>query len=199
MTGSTLPQFLRGACIISLASGALVPLCAFYLAIAIGVLLRTAYDIWDPLPLRDVREGGRLMLQWFGTLTLGILLFGALHVSAGTVLPPADALGEMLRGAVGAAGLALAIRAIIRIQIGMFTPDRAPTLGLEPEHMIPTELDVVMPDAPVAVAAPSVAPPEGFLKHSNVPQFLIGVVLVGLAYHGWKTDSLCLFRLPGSP
>jgi hypothetical protein len=56
-----------------------------------------------------------------------------------------------------------------------------------------------MPDAPVATPAPSTPPPEGFLRHSNVPQFLIGVVLLGLAYNGWKTDSLCLFRLPGAP
>jgi hypothetical protein len=199
MTAGALPQFLRGTCFISLASGALVPLCAFFLAIAIGVLLRTAYDIWEPLPLRDVREGGRAMLQWLGTLTLGILVFGGLHALSGTLLPPADAQGEMLRGAIGAAGMALAMRAIIRIQIGMFTPERAPTLGLDPEHMIPTERDVLMPDAPVATPAPRTPPPEGFLRHSNVPQFLIGVVLLGLAYNGWKTDSLCLFRLPGAP
>ena len=195
----SLPQWLRGYCVIAIVPVALVPLTAGFLAIAAGIILRSVYDWWHPLPPRDMREGGRLILQWASVLGLALLLYGCLQYLAGSVLPPPDKLGPVLRVAIGCSGAALALRALIRMQIAMFTPAPAHTLGVDPSQMILTEIEVDAPHLALAATHSDVAADTSFLRRSNVPGFLIGVVLLGSAITGWNTASLCLLRLPGSP
>jgi hypothetical protein len=197
--GQPLPEFLRGYCVLGLAPGSLVPLTAGFLAVTTGVILRSGYDWWHPLPPRDMREGGRLILQWGSVLGLGLLLYGSLQYLAGSLLPPPDKFGPALRAAIGCSGLALGLRALIRMQIAMFTPAEAHTLGVDPSQMTLTEIEMDAPHLALAAAPSDVAADTSFLRCSNVPSFLIGVVLLGSAITGWNTASLCLLRLPGSP
>jgi hypothetical protein len=195
-----LPDWLRDYCLLSLSPGAFLPLSAAFLAVASGIALRAAYDIRDPLPVRDPREHGRLLLQ--GTLTIGLagVLFFVLQMLAGVVLPMPDRMGGLLRTAIGITGVALAVRALWRIQIAMFTPLAPPPLGADPALMIPTEADMVSTDLPLAMTPTFAAPPQtGWLRRSNVPPFMLGVLLAGFAFEGWHTSSLCLLRIPTAP
>ena len=194
---SQLPEWMRGVCLLGLAPGALVPLTAVVLAIASGLVLRSFYDLLHPLPPRSLHESGRLMLQWAIVFGLAVLLFYALNNLAGQILPAPDKLGPLFRVSVGVCGALLALRAVLRMQFAIFAPPPAPTIGLVPELMVPTEIEADAARLSLSMPHGDVAPTPSFWRHSNLPSFLAGVVLLGAALTGWNTASLCLLKLPG--
>ncbi len=188
-----LPDFLRGACLAPLAPGALVPITAFAAAAACSVVLRSAFDLAQPIPVGDEREGGRLLLQMGFVIGLTTLLYFVLMRFAGTALLPApDEFGPLLRWSFGYLGGAMALRALVRMQITLFrAPDHTTpslvveTAGLPAEDMGAPQMLLERPE-----------PDHRVVSKSNFPAFAIGVLLLAVALQGWKMNSLCLFRLP---
>jgi hypothetical protein len=188
------PDMLRGACVMPLPPGALVPLTAFVAALFCGVVMRSAYDLGQPIPVGDERESGRHFLQWCMVMSFTVLLYLALKNMAGIAgVPAPDAFGPWLRAALFAYGGALAVRSLVRMQITMFRRDAVLTPSIpEVDRREPVEEVDALPPLPALERA---EPEHRFVGGRNWPGFLIGALLVAVAAEGWDMQSLCLLRL----
>jgi hypothetical protein len=190
-----LPPFLRGACVASLAPGALLPITSLTAGLASSVLLRSAYDLANPMPVGDERETGRHLLQWCQSVGLTALIWITLANLAGIwFVPKPDDLGPWLQCALALYGAALAVRSLIRMQVKSWRPTEQSS-AIIPE--LDARLPVDGPDAPPMPKLDPMAPSRNALWRSNVPGFVIGLLLLIIAIDGWRMDSLCLARLPG--
>jgi hypothetical protein len=190
-----LPPLVRGACMATLPPGSLVPVTAVFAAVGCAIILRSAYDLANPIRVGDEREAGRHLLQWCLVPGLALLLGLSLNNLAGSrFVPPPDELGPWLLGAVAGDGALLALRSLVRMQIDMWTP--------APSHsVIIPELVARISEEDEAAAAPMPMldrrePDRGIVSRSNFPGLVFGAMLLGVAISGWNLRSLCLIRLP---
>jgi hypothetical protein len=191
-----LPDMLRGACLAQLPDTSMVPVTAFVAALSGGVVLRNVYDVRQPLPLGDPREGGRLLLQWCLTIGLTPLLFFALNFLCSIGWAPApDKLGSWLRVCLGVYGVVLATRSLLRVQQAIYAREPALTPSIpEVDRRAPVEEVDALP--PMLTLERSEPEPR-IISTSNIPAFVVGALLMAIALVGWNTNSLCLLRLPG--
>jgi hypothetical protein len=183
-----------GLCLASLAPGSLVPITAFAAAAACGVVLRSVYDLANPIPVGDAREAGRLLGQWCMALGLFILLWLLLQALAGGwFAPDADDFGPVLRGVLVLTGAVLALRAVVRMQVKMWrTPHQ--TLRSIPEFDSRPQMEEVADWAPAKALEP-MEPDRPLVSRGDLPGFIAGVLLVTFALEGWDMHSLCLLHL----
>jgi hypothetical protein len=190
-----LPEMLRGACIAQLPDTSLVPVTAFVAALSGGVLIRSVYDVRQPLPVGDPREGGRLLLQWCLTIGLTPLLYFLLNILCTIAWAPAPGkLGPWLRVCVGVYGVVLATRSLLRVQQAIYAREPALTPSIpEVDRRAPVEEADALP--PMLTLERSEPEPR-MISTSNIPAFVVGALLLAISLVGWDTNSLCLFRLP---
>jgi hypothetical protein len=190
-----LPEMLRGVCIAELPEASMPQATAFAAALCGALVMRSALDVVQPMPVGDTREGGRLMLQWCLVVGLTPLLWFAINGLTDAGFAPASSrLGPWLRRCIGLYGALLAGRALLRAQATLYTREAALTPSIpEVDRRAPVEeVDALPPMLTLERAEPE----PRMISGSNIPGFAVGALLLAIALVGWNMNSLCLFRLP---
>jgi hypothetical protein len=193
-----LPAFLQNWCVLPLAPGSLVPVTALCLALAMGILLRSRYDLEHRIAVGHHQERMRLMLQGAATLGLFVVLLVVMyHLEGAWFCPLADRLGPLTRNCLGLLGFVLAARSLVRLRAAYRAPRPLAKIvfaDMRPDPESGRIPEGAMPDMPVVVPAEA-APEGGRLQRGDMWALAGGMVLLGCAVVGWDASSLCLLRL----
>ena len=163
-------------------------LVGILLALTAGILVRTLFDLRHPVEIGDFAETERNETEWLMVAALTTLFWAVLaaFMWLGAITTPLQ-WAPWLQITLGFAGCALMLRALLRLQINMYTRPRNSSLGIEGEDSMRTASDMAILTTQF-VARPGLL---GTGQAGNLPGLLLGAMMVGLAVMALRTTGLC--------